>query len=388
MWYEQILMSLLVKVKPDERAKAQDFISQLFGYLPYLAQQEHQPFCRYINNIIWQRILINSEVIDELLNIHYPDRNIPFSSFSNLLHEIKKTHGATLANIVQTSLQQNYTSEEPLPFELVLGVIYHMHKQFAGQKDNSVSYVGFAQHLFALVLIYTKVTTEDKVTNKHFHAFFCSNNILQILRLTGQYTLSDLSRKINRIEISKLKQMDYAMTIDFNVILRIVSSHNSLELLNAMVDYFQLSSYLSPFPYIVEKDDHFVKFVLSLQRMKHDLEIEIQQAEYRRQLAITSHSSSFFTPITPSRTLQKDHTETLPSTSSYNPFFGGDLFAEAPSQFREDGTQGRPANSSTTQAQIQAPSTSSYSAFFGADLFAKARSEFGESKDNQVNMMG
>lgn len=261
---------------------------------------------------------MTAEVMAWLVEIHYASyESLTVESFSKVTKELKEKFGAELANSLLNVVVKKYDAKEPLPFELVLGIIEKMYVNYEKQQDNSVKLIDFAQDLFSLSLIYTKVSEDvNRIWNSDFTPFF-SGETLRILNLSQNKSQSPLSRGVNRLERLKLKELNYSVEVSLNAILGIVERQKSPELLDSMIHYFSLSKLYS-FPYIVENNDKFAKFTLELHQLKYKLEREklaAKQTGLNQQLLFVQNIAQSY------ETLAIKPTTTLKHGADYHPGF-------------------------------------------------------------------
>ncbi|WED42270.1 hypothetical protein [Legionella cardiaca] len=344
MWYEKMLHSLLIKVKVEEQKEALRFINDLASFLTKLHLTDQYPGVRFLDNldkIVTRNIPIDARVIDWLIQVTiFPNlKKIPvITSFNHLIQKIENKYGKGLARLVFSRLQNKCEYQEILPFELVLGIVQKMHEKYGPKANASVSFVDFARDLFSLSLIYSKNVEDKGILNSYFLPFFATTSRLKILGLPHPTWQDLITSEIKGLEKQQLRQLDFSLKVNFDFIADLAYYHNSIPLVDEMINFFRLSRCCHSFPYIVEKEDYFTKFVLSLQRIKLQLEVE----QYP-----TQNLHSFFpsTPIrsgrpasTPkpamaSRASQNVHTA-RPQTTQYSALFGGsfDLFSQLRSE--------------------------------------------------------
>lgn len=322
MWYEQLINSLLIKVTENERVYAGFFLNSLFRYLDVLMQQplSPNPFLSQIDNMIAQSLPINAEDLNSIIDENY-GRSEPRTmiSFSNIIEASSKKYGPAVTRLLLNVLNKKYPAWEPLPFELVLGLVQHMFARYETIKDNSVRANNFCKYLLALAMIYSKISVDDmsSINNSKFHPFI-SMDIFNILGLSlYRYSAQSIKNSVNDLERLILKRLDYSTGINFDKILDIIYRQRSPELIDAMTSYFSFSRYCS-FPHIVESNDKFGRFVMELYQVKTMIE--------REKAVAYQHSFSFF-PLESLPTPQPKQVEKQVPVTNSNSLFAFDLFA-------------------------------------------------------------
>ncbi|WP_147292389.1 hypothetical protein [Legionella hackeliae] len=329
MWYHTILKSLTTKVNYEERHNTHLFLTVFIEYLDNLHQPQQvgsQPFLKdlykLIDRCIRSKQKVSTESVCKLLDFHFKRREpLTVSSFTSMMNEIFLKKGPHCAKFIQNILDNKYEARAPLPFELVLGLVQHMFAKYESCDDNSVNFTSFTQDLFSLGLIYSKSAQDEfRIDNSDFYEFFSSPLRLRTLEvllkqvtnktripLLSQQDIEQVKKKISQLERFTLEALSFSTEINFNFLLEVIKRHQSPQLIQEMMQFFRLSQ-LSPFPYIVKQNDHFVKFILAIQRLQYPTEAQNSHSFFSMKI----HSSAV--------TLQ-------PSSLKYSAFTGFDLFA-------------------------------------------------------------